>query len=136
MTPLEPVPDYDRLREKLDRNRKFLWGVSFQGEEGHHLDKLTMTIQALEPAEDYIVNRLRREGRGGTVTRIARNVYQYEAEVFDCNEMLPWIRTFIGRILKLTCTAKSVEQRFYQDLQEMYEMYGISQTMPTKHYNV
>jgi len=54
-----------------------------------------MTIQALEPAEDYIVDRLKREGRGGTVTKIARNIYQYEIEVFDCNEMLPWIRTFI-----------------------------------------
>lgn len=120
---LDPCPEYDELTEKLGRNRKFLWGVSFQGEEGHHLDKLTMTIQAIEPAENYIVDRLKREGRGGTVTRIGRNVYQYETEAFDCNEMLPWIRTFIGRILDLTCTAKSVEQRFYRDLQEMYEMY-------------
>lgn len=130
VTPLDSSPDYDELTEKLDHNRKYLWGVSFQGEEGHHLDKLTMTIQALEPTENYIVDRLKREGRGGRVTRIARNVYQYEKEVFDCNEMLPWVRTFIGRILEFTCTAKSVEQRFYRDLQEMYEMYGILQDTP------
>ena len=84
-----------------------------------------MTIQALEPSEQYIVERLRREGRGGTVTRIERNVYQYEIEVFDCNEMLPWIRTFIGRILSLECTDKSVEHRFYRDLQTMCRMYQI-----------
>lgn len=131
VTPLEPFPEYDRLTDTLDQNRKKLWGVSFQGEGAHHLDRLTMTIQALEPAEDYIVDRLKREGRGGTVTRIARNIYQYEIEVFDCNEMLPWIRTFIGRILDLKCTARSVEQRFYRDLQKMYEMYEIPPASPT-----
>lgn len=122
---LEKAEDYEELLAKLERNRPHLWGVSFQSEERHHLDRLTMTIWALEPTENYIVERLKREGRGGTVTRSARNTYQYETEVFDCNEMLPWIRTFIGRILSLECTAKSVEQRFYKDLQAMYQMYGI-----------
>lgn len=123
---LEEADDYEELLAKLERNRPHLWGVSFQSEERHHLERLTMTIWALEPTENYIVERLKREGRGGTVTRTARNTYQYETEVFDCNEMLPWIRTFIGRILSLECTAKSVEQRFYKDLLDMYEMYGIT----------
>ena len=118
---------YEELLEQLDRNRRYLWGVSFQGNDRHHLNRLTMKIQALEPSEQYIVERLKREGRGGTVTRIERNVYQYEIEVFDCNEVLPWIRTFIGRILSLECTDKSVEQRFYRDLRTMYRMYQIEE---------
>lgn len=116
---------YDELRKKLDRNRKQVWGVSFQGNENHHTDKLTMTIHIIEPNENYIIERLKCEGRGGTVTKKEQNVYQYETEVFDCNEMLPWIRTFTGRIISLECTAKSVEQRFYQDLQIMYKIYQI-----------
>ncbi len=127
ITPLDSSLEYDDLLNKLKQNRSKLWGVSFQGENGCRLDKLTMTVQVFEPTENYIVERLKREGRGGSVTRIARNVYQYEIEVFDCNEMLPWVRTFIGRILSLTCTSKSVEQRFYRDLQAMYEMYEIPQ---------
>lgn len=122
---LEEAENYQKLLAGLERNRPYLWGVSFQSEERRHLERLTMTIWALEPTENYIVERLKREGRGGTVTRTARNTYQYEIEVFDCNEMLPWIRTFIGRILSLECTAKSVERRFYKDLQTMYQMYGI-----------
>lgn len=129
VTPLETSDKYDELRDKLDHSRQHLWGVSFQSETGHYLEKLTMTIQAIEPAENYIVDRLKREGRGGTVTRIEQNIYQYKVEVFDCNEMLPWIRTFIGRILSLECTAKSVERRFYQDLKEMYRMYQIDDTV-------
>lgn len=121
----EPVETYEELQNKLNHNRPQLWGVSFQSSEGHHLDKLTMTLQILEPEETYILDRLKREGRGGTVIKTAENIYQYEIEVFDCNEMLPWIRTFIGRILSLQCSAKSVEQRFYQDLQTMYHMYQI-----------
>ncbi len=125
VTPSDPSEGYEELLAQLGRNRCYLWGVSFQGNSQHHLNKLTMTIQALEPSEQYIVERLKREGRGGTVTRIKRNVYQYEIEVFDCNEILPWIRTFTGRILSLECTDRSVEKRFYRDLQTMYRIYQI-----------
>lgn len=117
--------EYDDLLARLMRNRKYLWGVSFQGPEKRHLDTLSMTVQIEEPGELYIVDRLKREGRGGSVTKMAPGIYLYETEVFDCNEMLPWIRTFTGRILSLECTDKSVEQRFYRDLQTMYRMYQI-----------
>ena len=94
---------------------------------------MILTLKIREPAENYILERLIQEGRGGTITKISRNIYRYEIEVFDCNEMLPWIRTFIGRILSLECTAKSVEQRFYQDLQAMYRMYHIQDISEKEH---
>lgn len=125
VTPMEKTRDYDELLNKLNANRGKLWGVSFQSRSRNHLDRLTMTLKVMEPSENYIVDRLKREGRGGTVTKIDENIYQYETEVFDCNEMLPWIRTFTGRILSLKCTDESVEKRFYQDLQTMYWMYQI-----------
>lgn len=125
VSPLEPCSHYGELREKLDRNRQKLWGVSFQSMGGRHLDKLVMTIQVREPDELYIVDRLKREGRGGTVTKIQENIYRYEIEVFDCNEMLPWIRTFIGRIVSFECTVESIRRRFYQELWTMYRMYEI-----------
>ncbi len=123
--PMEKSEIYEELAEQLNRNRQKLWGVSFQNDEGHHLDTLTMTLQIMEPDENYILERLKREGKGGTVTRTAPDTYVYEIEVFDCNELLPWVRTFIGRILSLQCSAKSVEQRFYRDLETMYRMYHI-----------
>ena len=122
----EPSEEYEELQEKLDKNRQYLWGVSFQGPERHHLDTLTMTLQIL-PEEHYIAERLQREGRGGTVTQIGKDVYQYQKETFDCNEMMPWVRTFTGRILSLKCTAKSIEKRFYQDLHTMYQIYQIEE---------
>ncbi len=125
VTHLKETAEYDELAGQLNRNRPKLWGVSFQSDEGHHLDKLTMTLQIMEPAENYILDRLKREGRGGTVTKTAPNTYVYEIEVFDCNEILPWVRTFTGRILSLQYSSKPVEQRFYRDLEAMYRMYHI-----------
>ena len=124
---LQPSEHYDELSAMLERNRKWLWGVSFQGISRRRLDKLTMKIQVSEPSEQYIVERLKKEGRGGAVTRMEQGVYQYETEVFDCNEMLPWLRTFTGRILSLKCTDKWVEQRFYEDLRTMYQMYQMEE---------
>ena len=129
LTTLEKVEDYDIILDKLNQNRQKLWGVSFQSDSRNHLDRLTMTLHVIEPHENYILDRLNREGRGGSITKINENVYQYETEVFDCNEILPWIRTFIGRIISLECTDKSVETRFYEDLKTMYQMYQISETI-------
>lgn len=128
LIPLEKAEDYDTILDKLNKNRQKLWVVSFQSDSRNHLDKLTMTLHVKEPSENYILDRLDREGRGGSVTKIRENIYKYETEVFDCNEMLPWIRTFIGRIVSLECTDKSVEARFYQDLNVMCQMYQISET--------
>lgn len=65
--------NYDVLSSKLNQNLSHLWGVSFQGNGTHHLHKLTMTLQIFEPKESYILNRLKREGRGGTISAIAPN---------------------------------------------------------------
>ena len=59
------------------------------------------TVQNGIAGEQYLLNRLQREGKNGHITRIAPNTFVYETDVFDANEMLPWIRTFTGRILSL-----------------------------------
>lgn len=125
---LEKSEDFDKYLDKLNKNRQKLWGVSFQSGSRNHLDKLTMIVNVTEPAESYIIDRLKREGRGGKITKISESVFKYETEVFDCNEMLPWIRTFIGRIISLKCTDQTVVKRFYYDLEIMYQMYQISET--------
>ena len=37
--------------------------------------------------------------------------------------MLPWIRTFTGRITRLVSSSGELEERFYEDLGEMRRMY-------------
>ena len=73
--------------------------------------------------EEFIINRLMREKRCGTVTRANESTVEFEADVYSAQEMMPWIRTFIGRIEKLECSNHAVEKVFYDDLEAMYSMY-------------
>lgn len=91
----EPYEDYDAAMTRYETVRKRVWGVNIspQGETNH----IEMDIRATRD-EQYIVERLNREKRCGTVEKIDDNLYRYSADVFDANELMPWIRTFIGRI--------------------------------------
>lgn len=119
--------NYDACREKLIKNHSLIWGTSFDNTEHTHTQWLKMTLHIQEPGEQYIINRLEQEGQGGAVTRIAPNTYTYEKEVFDAHAMLPWIRTFTGRIIDISSSSPEFEALFERDLQAMYEMYGIDE---------
>lgn len=119
---------FDACRDKLIKNHPLIWGTSFDNTEHTHTQWLKMTLHIQEPKEHYIVKRLEQEGQGGTITRIAANTYTYEKEVFDVHAMLPWIRTFTGRILDVSSSSSQFESLFEQDLQAMYEMYGLKET--------
>lgn len=82
-----------------------------------------MTIH-FEEDEQYILRRLEREKRNGSVDVIDRNTARFAADVYDASEMLPWLRTFIGRIEKLECSDESVVRRFYDDLAGTIALYG------------
>lgn len=107
--------------EQLAQFQRSVWGVSIkQGRKKEHLE---MVIHADE-AEGYVVQRLKREKRCGTVRKLENGNWKFEADVFDALEMLPWIRTFTGRIVLLRCTNPLVVQRFYEDLEALRMMYG------------
>ena len=74
--------------------------------------------------EQYIPRRLEREKRNGTVEVIDQNTCKYVADVYDASELIPWPRTFIGRIEKLECSDPMVVKRFYKDLDAAIALYG------------
>jgi len=98
-----------------------VWGVSKRGDE--RLERLEMTICA-GPEEEHIPRRLEREKRCGRVERLDESHWRFTAEVYDALELLPWVRTFIGRITALSCTDSRVTERFFRDLAAMAELYG------------
>lgn len=108
-------------RSKLDAMLPYTWGASL----GDHkdLEHLEMAVY-VEEYEQYIVERLTNEGRKGIVEQVDKTTYQYQIDVYDAMEMLPWIRTFTGRILSLTCSNEAVIHRFYKDFEEMRQIYG------------
>lgn len=116
----EPAADFDRLRAALAKKETMMWGVMCGSDARCERVEFDIYVGA---DEEYIVNRLEREKRCGIVEKIDNTHYRYTAEVYDSNELLPWIRTFISRITRLKCSNRAVENRFREDVKEMYHMY-------------
>lgn len=113
--------EYNRYLSLAERFEKNLWGVSIG--RSYALEHVEMTL-FVGDNEQYIIKRLEREKRNGTVTEIDKNHYKFTVDVYDSMEMMPWIRTFIGRITKLECSNKRVADTFYSDMKKLKEMYG------------
>lgn len=111
----------DEYGRKLQRFFSHLWGVSTG--VSRTLDHVEMTVHVGRD-ERHILRRLEREKRCGTVTELDSQTYRFTADVYDAGEMLPWIRTFIGRIITLSCSNQTVSRTFYADLAQMRAMYG------------
>ena len=113
--------DYARYAGYGEKLRQNLWGTSMNMELS--LDHIEMDI-AVAPDEGFIVDRLYREKRCGAVERVSEGVWRFSADVYDASELLPWLRTFTGRILDLRCSSQYVQDLFYHDLSVMAAMYG------------
>ena len=122
----EVTPRFDELRAMLDRKQGNMWGVVVnRGKRGKDpLERVTFTVK-VEPNEDYIIKRLYREKRGGTVEKIDDSTYRFTADVYETSEIIPWIRTFICRIVQLDFSNRTEENRFKRELEELYRSYGI-----------
>ena len=110
------------LAQKMADLSAHAWGISINPypETGH----IEMTVYAASE-ERFIVWRLEREKRCGTVTQVDETHWRFSADVYDPSEMLPWLRTFIGRITDLQCTDEEVTARFRTDFAAMADLYGV-----------
>lgn len=113
--------DINKYREAYREFEKYRWGVSLRN--GQKTDTVEMVIH-IEDDERFIVNRLLREKRCGTVECVDENTYRYRAEVYDVMEMVPWIRTFIGRIVSLESSDPALKERLNADIYKLCAVYG------------
>lgn len=122
------APSFDAHRARLTDLRERMWGVNvaFTPKGKPKAERVTFDIRIGED-EPYILDRLMRERRVGRVERVDAQTYRFTAEVCDTGEMIPWIRSFIGRITAMTLSKRTAEERFKNDLRAMYRMYGIGE---------
>lgn len=112
-----------KMQGLLNRNIPLCWGVSF-GNHAARKEEIYLKLWIDEEKEAFVLNRLYREGRGGEVIRVEKNVYLYSGAFFDTNEILPWVKTFTGRILDIQGSNAFVIAKLCHDLDKMYEMYA------------
>ena len=141
---LEVSSSWDRMAELFHRQKHQLWGVSFGSlKEVCPPVHFEMEISVGE-SEDHIVRRLEREKRGGTVVRLEphgigdagtvnrndtaaekKERYLFSVDVYDAEELLPWICTFTGRILRLQCDDDAAVLKYRDYLTQMAEYYQL-----------
>ena len=125
VTPLDVVADYDTYYRYYEDNRRFLWGTSFgKARKYGQKEHIHMEIAVDEAKEMYVVKRLEREKRSGTVTKKSDGLYAFDIDIFDANEAFPWIKTFIGRIVAFETTNEELQDKFDSDIARLYEIYG------------
>lgn len=117
--------DYDKIRDKFSKNITRCFGASFgERRETGTVTPLKITFIADEKTEPHIIQRLQREKRCGKLERVSENLYELELDVFDPIEPMHWIKTFIGRIVKLEGGSETARRMFFNDIKRMNEMYN------------
>ncbi len=122
--PDEVSERFDELRKRLDDMAAHMWGVSTKSSSGAPMEHVEFTVR-YAPDETHIHGRLEREKRCGKVERLGNSSSRFSADVFDASELVPWIRSFICRITELSFSNKELQERFENDLREMYALYGL-----------
>ena len=115
---------FDELRNILDNMQKHMWGVTTQSDSGSRMEHVEFTVRYGDE-EQFIHERLSRERRCGNVEKLDNNTSRFSADVYGANELVPWIRTFIGRITDVQFSDKKLEQQFRDDIEAMNEMYSL-----------
>ena len=116
----EVCADYDRLLKVCECAGEHMWGVScakYRRYEHIEMDIYVGTDEA------FIVRRLEREKRCGTVSKVDEETYRFSADVLDAYEMMPWIRTFFGRIKAIRCDNEDVKNQIKIDMVKMLKQY-------------
>lgn len=118
--PLEIVENYQTYQESLKDVQPHIWGVATGQYTIEHIEMML----SVAPKDIHIAQRLQREKRVGRVEQLDETTWRFSADVYDTRELLPWLRTFIGRIISLTCTNQKVEEQFWEDLSALADQYG------------
>lgn len=115
----KPAEDFAEHRATYDASCAHRWGVSHMGKVLH---RVSFTIRAM-PYEEHARRRLYRERRCGKVEELEDCLLRFTAELYDPMELLPWLRTFMGRIVSFESDSELLTRRFREDLAEMVGMY-------------
>ena len=123
--PAEQAENYDLIREKYEKNMKKCFGVSFgERRDSGTVTPVKLTLHIDEKTEGFVIERLEREKRCGTVEKTAENTFVFTADVFDPFEAMHWAKTFIGRIISAEGGCESAREMFRRDIYRMNKMYN------------
>lgn len=114
---------YDKVQ--IDDLFKHSWSISPKREkEGTSIVKIRFSV---DPHQDlsFLLNKVKREGKWGTITNIEDKSFIYTIEVNDATEMKPWIRSFGHYAEVIESTNCNLRQELCDEWSDMLGSYGI-----------
>lgn len=121
---LEYCTFYEEKQDGLSRNLPKCFGVSFDaGSRQARIEEIYLKLRIDEQREPFVLERLYREARGGEILKVCENTFLYSGVFYDTNELLPWIKTFTGRILDIQGSNTYVINKLIADFHTLYQMY-------------
>ena len=114
-------PDFDSLIMQYNSFKKGLWGKSINPDEDKR-EHVNFTIQFNEN-EMYALKRLQREAFLGKI-ECNKNEATFSFELFDSKELIPWIRSYFGRITEFNFENKRLQHQLTDEIEKMYAMYN------------
>ena len=112
---------YDGQLTDFANKLPFSWGVALGKQT--KLEQVEVILQIDERTEEFVLNRVKREGKNGSVEKVGDHTFLYRIEIFDTMEIVPWLRTFIGRIISIKGSNQTVIQQFINDSHRMANLY-------------
>lgn len=116
--------DDDKFNKILEASsvEELCWCTSAVSSEKETLVKIEFSFD--EDKEFFILDRIKREGSNGIITKIEGGRYLYEISVKDPKEMIPWIRSFGERARVIESGKFKIEEQILSDWKELLEKYG------------
>jgi len=114
--------NYKVFRHWISEFEKHLWGVYL--DDFGKTDHVEITFR-IPSGEESTLRRLEAEKRCGQIVKIGDDKWRYIADVHCSEEMMPWIRSFMGYICSLKSSNTKLESNFKAEMAEIREMYGL-----------
>lgn len=112
---------FNEILSGFNERRKHMWGVA-TGSKNTRLTSVEIVF-SFDDSMNYLADRIKREKRCGEVFETGKNELTFRAEVYDAREMLPWVRTYIGNIVRIKTSNNELERMLTEDLSSMQGFY-------------
>lgn len=122
---LDEVDDYFPQKLKIiDTLLDTTWGIALSLMDYPHQPEVWELILHIdEQTENHLLTYLKNAHTQTSLHRVSPNTFHYTLSILDGNEVVPWLRQFIGRIISIKCNNQSALNRFINDVKLMYSYY-------------
>ncbi|MEN8907531.1 MAG: WYL domain-containing protein [Clostridiales bacterium] len=118
----------EKFEQKLNIVNALLestWGVALNfNEVPNRLETWDLLLYIEELTEKELLHKIETAHPYANLQRVGIDTFHYNLSISDANEILPWFRQFIGRIISINCTDRKALKRFVNDIKLMKSYYS------------